>query len=387
MIGEQVDIVVVGASVAAEAFTSRLREIGYDGAILVVDRDTRMPYERPPLSKAFLTRPENTDIAVEWHETVLVVAAEAVGVDVASKTVALNELETGQHSVVGYQTLVIATGASPLRLPIEPEGVLRLRTVADAEAIRAAASPGTRVGIIGAGAIGAELATSLSENGAGVVLLDKADRPLERLLAGHLGADVTSWLQSIGVDCRWGVDLERVTGNPGSWKLHSSDGSELVCDVLVSAVGAVPVTNWLEGTGLLTDGSLICSDEGRVIAEGAEHTDIFAIGDVATHRNAAGHLYRTESWTAAADSGARLAERLAGQPVSAAEPPYFWTDVAGRKVQVLGTPSRDGVISVEFENPARGAVLYKVTAEDGTAGWIGVNAQPKIAMLRMGANV
>lgn len=387
MIAQQVDIVVVGASVAAEAFTTRLHEIGFDGTILVVDRDTRMPYERPPLSKAFLTRPEDTELAVGWHETVSIVPAEAVGVDAESKTVSLIELGSGKEFLVGYQTLVIATGASPLRLPIEPAGVLRLRTVADSEAIRGAAAPGTRVGIIGAGAIGAELATSLTENGAEVVLLDKADRPLERLLAGHLGADVTSWLQSIGVDCRWGVDLERVSGSPGTWQLHCGDGSEIACDVLVSAVGVAPVTDWLEGSGLLTEGSLICSDEGRVIADGAEHPDIFAIGDVATHRDADGHLYRTESWTAAADSGARLAERIGGQPVSPAEPPYFWTDVAGRKVQVLGTPSRDGVISVEFENPDRGAVLYKVTAEDGTEGWIGVNAQPKIAMLRMGANV
>lgn len=382
MIDEAYDLVVVGASVAAEALISRMRELGDERSVLVVDRDARMPYERPPLSKLFLTRPDTTDISVTWDESVPVVTAEAHRVDPAAHTVELQLGEEHTPRTVRYGKLVIATGASPVSLPIEPPGVLRLRTIEDSAKIRAAGTAGNRVGIIGAGAIGAELATSLRTNGADVVLLDKADRPLERLLVGHLGADVTSWLMALGIDCRWGVDIESIKGEPGNWTVILGDGSVLAFDALVSAVGARPITGWLEGSGLLTDGQLVCCPEGRVLCETGA-TDVFGIGDVVTRELANGERMRTESWSAATEHGIHLAERLTGRSPDEPEMSYFWTDVAGRKVQVLGTLHRNGAIEVEFENPSRGAVLYRVSSDDGSEGWIGVNAQPKIAMLRM----
>ena len=192
MIPDRGRIVLVGASTAGEAFVSRLRELGHEGEIVVVDRDARMPYDRPPLSKGYLTDPDDTDIDVDWADGTSIVSAEATGVDPVAKTLAVVDPD-GVSRAVPFDTLVIAAGATPVSLPIEREGVLHFRSVEDSETIRAAAGPGSRVGIIGAGAIGAELATSLSHNGAAVVLLDKADRPLERLLVGYLGADVTSW--------------------------------------------------------------------------------------------------------------------------------------------------------------------------------------------------
>ncbi|MGJ0204388.1 FAD-dependent oxidoreductase [Leucobacter sp. gxy201] len=383
MIADEYDIVVIGASVAAEAFGNRLRELGYSGELLVVDRDPSMPYERPPLSKRFLTSPEDTEIAVEWQGIAPVIAAEATGVDPLASTVELRLEESGETRRVRYGRLVIATGASPVSLPIEPEGVLRLRTLGDVERIRRAAGDGDRVGIIGAGAIGSELATSLVGNGAEVVLLDKADRPLERLLVGHLGADVASWLQAIGIDCRWGADIEQITGGPGDWTMILGDGSVLAFDALISAVGARPITSWLSDSGLLTDGQLVCDERGRVMTGKAVHETVFGIGDVITRQTVSGERIRTESWTAAAEHGTHLAETLIGREPSAPEMPYFWTDVAGRKIQVLGTLRRDGAIEVEFENPGRGAILYRVSGDDGSEGWIGVNAQPQIAMLRM----
>ncbi|GAB2572055.1 FAD-dependent oxidoreductase [Leucobacter ruminantium] len=376
-------VVVVGASVAAEAFATRLRELDYEGEILVVDRDSRMPYERPPLSKLYLTSPATTEIDVEWHETVPVTIAEATDVDADASTLTLTMATSGSARKIKYDKLVIATGATPIRLPIEPEGVMRLRTAEDSERIREAAGEGQRVGIIGAGAIGAELATSLSTIGSQVVILDKADRPLERLLVGHLGADVSSWLQSIGIDCRWSADIVSIEGKPGAWSVMLGDGNRLDFDLLVSAVGARPATAWLENSGLLTDGQLLCDPSGHVLVGSERCENIFGIGDVVTRQLDNGDRLRTESWSAAAEHGIHLAEHVAGKEAGEAEVPYFWTDVAGRKIQVLGTLRRDGAIEVEFENPARGAILYKVTGTDGSEGWIGINAQPRIAMLRM----
>lgn len=383
MIPEHCELVVVGASVAAEALVARLRELGHDGNILVVDRDPRMPYERPPLSKLYLTRPDDTDITVEWDANTPVIAAEAVSLQPQQKLLELRMNGASETQFVGFDTLVIATGATPIRLPIEPDGVLRLRTADDSAKIRAAGQPGSRVGIIGAGAIGAELATSLRQNGAEVVLMDKADRPLERLLVGHLAADVTSWLQAFGIDCRWGVDIQRIAGSPGDWTVVLGDGSVLAFDALVSAVGARPITEWLSESGLLSDGQLLCNTYGNVKTATGTVEGIYGIGDVVTRELPSGERVRTESWTSAAEHGARLADLLLSRPMLEPEISYFWTDVAGRKVQVLGSLHREGAIEVEFENPARGAIVYRVTGTDGSEGWIGVNAQPKIAMLRM----
>ena len=382
MIDGEYDLVVVGASVAAEALITRMRELGDTRSVLVIDRDERMPYERPPLSKLFLTRPDDIDISVAWDAGVPVVTAEATGVDPGANSLEVKLPTETTPRRVRYGSLVIATGASPVSLPIEPPGVLRLRTVDDSANIRRAGTAGNRVGIIGAGAIGSELATSLRTNGADVVLLDKADRPLERLLVGHLGADVTSWLMTIGVDCRWGVDIESIAGAPGNWTVVLGDGSVLAFDALISAVGARPITAWLEGSGLLIEGQLVCDADGRVQGDTGA-TNVYAIGDVVTRELAPGERTRSESWSAATEHGTQLAEHLTGHPIAIPELAYFWTDVAGRKVQVLGTLSRNGAIEVEFENPSRGAVLYKVSGDNGDEGWIGVNAQPKIAMLRM----
>ncbi|KAM9863792.1 p-cumate 2,3-dioxygenase system, ferredoxin--NAD(+) reductase component [Leucobacter sp. BZR 635] len=377
-------IVLVGASTAGEAFVTRLRELGNDEEIVIVDRDARMPYDRPPLSKGYLTDPDDTDIDVEWADGTSILVAEATGVDPVAQTVTVVDPE-GNARAVAFDTLVIAAGATPVRLPIEPEGVLHFRSVEDSERIRAAAGEGSRVGIIGAGAIGAELATSLSHNGAAVVLLDKADRPLERLLVGYLGADVTSWLQSTGVDCRWGVDIERISGAPGDWSVDLGDGSQLGFDVLVSAVGVRPTVEWLAESGLLTSGQLVCDVAGRVVTGEGPQPNIYAIGDVVTRVLPSGDTLRTESWTAAKEHGAQLAERLSGALTTPEELPYFWTDVAGRKIQVLGTLRREGSIEVEFESLSRGGIVYRVNGDDGNTGWIGVNAPARIAMLRMSA--
>lgn len=405
------DLVVVGASVAAEALVTRLREgagqgEGFAGTILVIDRDPRMPYERPPLTKRYLTDPDDTDIAVEWESGVSVTLAEATHLDAERRELTVVMGGDGSTGVVGYEQLVIATGAAPIRLPIEPDGVLRLRRAEDADRIREVAGSGARVGIIGAGAIGVELATSMNALGCAVTLLDKADRPLERLLAGHLGSEVTGWLEGLGVDCRWGVDIEGIDGAPGDWSVRLGGGEELRFDALVGAVGARPVVGWLESSGLLggdqssgderTGGQLVCDDAGRVLVPGGRQDRVFGIGDVVTRRFADGSLVRTESWSAAAEQGRQLADLLLGRSPAEAEISYFWTDVAGKKVQVLGALAREGRLWAEFENAARGAVLYRVAAGESAGeggsegagealggGWIGINAPAQIAQRRM----
>ena len=162
-------LVVVGASVAAEALTSRLLEMGYTDDILVLDADPRMPYERPPLSKNYFADPDDTKIDIEFDQSITLEVARATGVDPAGSTVTVMQDGSSEERAIGYGTLVIATGAQSIHLPFEPDGVLGLRSAEDADKIRAAADAGGKVGIIGGGAIGVELATSLRDRGAEVV--------------------------------------------------------------------------------------------------------------------------------------------------------------------------------------------------------------------------
>lgn len=375
---------VVGASVAAEALTARLRKLGYDRDILVVERDARMPYERPPLSKQFLTDPDGTTIGVDWEQNVEFEYATALGLDVESQVLQLELLDSARKVSIGYERLVIATGATPFHLPIEPEGVLSLRTAQDAEQIRQAAQPGAHIGVIGAGAIGVEIASSLRALNVKVTLFDKADRPLERLLAGHLGETVQSWLEDLGVRCELSADLLRISNASHRWEVSLGDGRELEFDALISAVGANPNVAWLADSGLLTAGQLVCDEKGYVITQSGPLPNVFAAGDVVTRQSAEGALSRTESWTAASEQGLQLAEVLVGAEVFESEQPYFWTDVAGRKIQVLGALRSDALLEVVTENPDRGAKLFQATASDGSVGWLGINSPQAIAKLRMG---
>lgn len=377
------DLVVVGASVSGEALISKLREFGYARRVLVIDRDSRMPYERPPLSKRYLSQPELADIAVEWAPGFEVTEAEAISLDPAARQVMVRFPGEVQDRPVSYERIVIATGADPIRLPIEPEGVLRLRTVEDADRIRKAATVvNARVGIIGAGAIGVELATSLRALGSEITVLDKANWPLERLLAGYLGSEVTQWLESSGITCRWGVDIAEISGEPGRWSVRLGSGEVLHFEVLLSAVGARPSVEWLESSGLLTDDRLVCDASGRVLAQGGTREHEFGIGDVVTRKLEDGSFGRTENWTAAAEQGAQLADRLLGLEAPGPECPYFWTDIGERKVQILGTLQAGNELEIEHENPERAQALYRVGGQE-TDGWIGINAQGLIARRRM----
>jgi|TARA_B100000378_G_scaffold89755_1_gene70970 3-phenylpropionate/trans-cinnamate dioxygenase ferredoxin reductase subunit len=375
-------LVVVGASVATTAFVERLRELGNSEPILVVDDDLDAPYDRPPLSKHYLTAGQQEDIAVDWSDLdVRLLPATATDVDVTEHVLRVRTADEALHDVL-YGTLVIATGAVPIRLPVEPPGTTVLRSAADARRLREQTQDGQSVIVIGAGAIGVELASSLTARGSRVVLLDRAQGPLERLLAGHLTHETTQWLEQAGVECHWGVDITRISMND-TWRVELTGEQPLEADVLVSAVGARPAVAWLADSGLLVNGALLVDDSGRVVSEsGSPAADVFAIGDVVTRRSADGSLSRTESWAAARQHGAQLAEDFCYAERQRAPLPYFWTEIAERKVQIVGELHPAAPVSLEFENPDRQSALYRIGEDEQTA-WIGINAQPRIAKLLM----
>lgn len=376
-------LVVVGASVATTAFLERLRELGDTRRVVVVDGDPDAPYDRPPLSKHFLVHADADDIVVDWSDlNAELVRAWAIGVRPDEHLLRVRDAD-GVESDIPYSALVVATGATPARLPIEPPDTLTLRSAGDARRLREMTGTPQRALIIGAGAIGVELASSLAARGSAVTLLDRATGPLERLLGGHLSGEATQWLQAAGVDCRWSVDISEIRRCGDGWNVELGDGTVLEGDVLISAVGARPAVAWLKDSGLLTDRALHVDDKGRVVTDAGVVHDVYAIGDAVTRRHLDGSTARTESWAAARQHGAWLAEDLVGTEREPEPRPYFWTEVAGRKVQVVGTLHPQMTLEVEFETPERGAVLYRAS-DAGEVAWIGVNAQPRIAKLLMG---
>jgi 3-phenylpropionate/trans-cinnamate dioxygenase ferredoxin reductase subunit len=332
--------VVVGASLAGLRAAEELRERGHDGPITVIGDEPHRPYERPPLSKQVLagTKPPEVtaiqpatgsvdDLDLDWC-----LDARATGLDLADRSVLLSG---GQR--VPFDGLVIATGASPRRLPGTDhlDGVHTLRTLDDCLAIRAAieAAP-RRIAVVGAGFIGAEVAATCRGLGIEVSIVEALPVPLERGLGPAMGAVVADLHRDHGVDVRLGVGVLGVDGGERVERIRLTEGTDLDVDLVVIGIGVTPSIEWLEGSGLSLDDGVVC-DETCLAAP-----RVVAAGDVASWPNPRfGEKMRVEHWDNAIEMGAHAARRLLagdepGEPY--APVPWFWSDQYDRKIQLAG---------------------------------------------------
>jgi 3-phenylpropionate/trans-cinnamate dioxygenase ferredoxin reductase subunit len=332
-------VVVVGASLAGLRAAEELRQHGYDGSISLIGDEQHPPYERPPLSKQVLagTRPPEVtaiepavgdldDLDIDWR-----LGTCATGLDLSGGCVLLAGGER-----VPYDGLVIATGASPRRLPGTDhlDGVHTLRTLDDCLAIRSAleASP-RRVAVVGAGFIGAEVAATCRSLGIEVSLIEALPVPLERALGAAMGSVVADLHRDHGVDVRLGVGVVRIEGGERVEQVRLTDGAVLDVDLVVVGIGVTPNTEWLEGSGLAIDDGVVC-DETCMAAPG-----VVAAGDVASWPNPLfGEKMRVEHWDNAIEMGAHAARRLlSGNGGAPYRPvPWFWSDQYDRKIQLAG---------------------------------------------------
>jgi 3-phenylpropionate/trans-cinnamate dioxygenase ferredoxin reductase subunit len=345
-------VVVVGASLAGFRAAEELRERGYVGSISLVGDEPHRPYDRPPLSKQVLAGkqpPEATalapavgsldDLALDWH-----LGETATGLDLGAREVVL-----GGGARLGFDGLVIATGASPRHLPSTDHlaGVHTLRTLDDSIAIRAAVLAGPRrVAVVGAGFIGAEVAATCRGLGVEVTLIEALAVPLERGVGPVLGSVVADVHRDHGVDVRLGVGVVRIDGGDRAERIALTDGTELDVDLVVVGVGVAPNTGWLEASGLGIDNGVVC-DETCLAVPG-----VVAAGDVARWPNRRyGETMRVEHWDNAIEMGAHAARTLladgAGGTGEAYEPvPWFWSDQYDRKIQLAGRGAVDDEVAV-----------------------------------------
>jgi NADPH-dependent 2,4-dienoyl-CoA reductase/sulfur reductase-like enzyme len=334
-------VLVVGAGVAGTRAAETLRQEGYDGALTIVGAERSAPYHRPPLSKKFLTgkvQRSGIDLAPQVDLDARVLrGASAVGVDMRERIVGVRDGD--RHEELGFDGLVIATGAYPREWPSGPvpDGVFVLRTVDDCLAIRERLDTGPRVVVVGGGFIGTEVAASCRSLGLDVVLVELAAGPLLSALGEEMAHRYTELHRQHGVDVRAGVGVDAFVGDRHVQAVRLTDGTQVPADLVLIGLGVAPATGWLDGSGLVVDDGVVC--DATCAVEGG--TDVVAAGDVARwwHPLYETHL-RIEHWDQAGRQGAAAARTLLtrGRGTPYGGVPYFWSDQYDVKLQLVGVP-------------------------------------------------
>lgn len=335
-------ITVVGASLAGLSTARALRDHSYDGRITLVGAEHHRPYDRPPLSKEFLagtmtaedlelTTPDDDALQLDWR-----LGHRAERLEPSGAAVVLN---SGERIV--SDGVVIATGARARRLPnADCLGVHTVRTLDDAVALRGELTSGARMVIIGAGFIGAEIASTASRLGMDVTVVEALPTPLAGPLGIEMGQVCAALHDDHGVRLITGVGVEALTGDRRVRSVRLIDGHELLADVVVVGIGAIPYTDWLADSGLNLDGGVLTDARCATNIPG-----VLAVGDCArSYRSFTGGAHRLEHWTNALQQPAAAAASLLGRaytPPAQHGVPYFWSDQYGSRLQFAGH-RRDG---------------------------------------------
>jgi len=332
--------VIVGASLAGAKAAETLREEGFGGAVVLIGDENERPYERPPLSKGYLLGKEARDsIFVHeagWyaeHDVDLRLGTTVAAIDRAARRVTLDSGET-----VGYDKLLISTGASPRRIRVpgaDLDGVLYLRSVADSERLGAALAAGGRVVIAGSGWIGLETAAAAREYGCEVTVVEPEPGALHRSVGPELGEVFAGLHRSHGVTFRFGEGVSELRGSGGKVSaVVTSADAELPADLVVIGIGAVPNAGLAAEAGLDVDNGILVDEALR-----SSDPDIFAAGDVANAFNPLlGRRIRVEHWGNALAGGPVAARSMLGQDASHDLVPYFYSDQYDLGMEAAGLP-------------------------------------------------
>jgi len=321
-------VVILGAGHAGGTAAALLRQYGHTGPITLIGDEPLPPYQRPPLSKAWLKGEADADSLtlkpLEFypeHQIDFRPSTRAVEIKRGAKVVRLAD-----DTEVAYDKLIIATGARAVALPIEGAelaGVMALRTAADAEALKAALGPGKSLAVVGGGYIGLEVAASGRALGAEVVVLERECRLLARVACEALSTFFKDYHEQRGVSFELDCAVQGFTGQDGRVTgVRLADGRTLPCDAVVVGVGATPNDELAAACGLNVVRGVDVDLEART-----SDPSIFAIGDVA-HRPMPiyDRMFRMESVPNALEQAKQAASAITGRPAPAGEVPWQWSD-------------------------------------------------------------
>jgi 3-phenylpropionate/trans-cinnamate dioxygenase ferredoxin reductase component len=361
-------VVIAGAGLAGVRAARALRRLGYDGRVRLLSDEDELPYDRPPLSKDFLTGKRDLDairLKLPDEDVELATGTRVAGLDPRAGT-----LRLADGTETGYDHFLVATGARPRvlqALPPAPD-IHYLRTAHDASRLRQALAGAHRVVVVGGGFIGLEVASAALSLGCEVQVIEAAPLPLAEVV----GVRVAEWLRSYhaerGMRFSCATTVSAVSRKPDSLALLLSDGSVAAADVVVVGAGVVRETDWLARAGLEVHRGLVCDQGGRTNVPG-----VFGAGDIACLHHASqctplGH------WTAAADSAERAARTIAAGggpgagngagagPGTAADDGFIWSDQGDLRLQFAGRAGPDAVPSVAAGGmDGRAFVMHYVT--------------------------
>lgn len=351
-------VVIVGASLAGARAAHSVRTAGHDGPLTLIGAEPHLPYDRPPLSKEFLTGDQEPDSlaldpdgAYDELDADVMLSTHAVGLDLEARTVAIAPAAGGNAETVPFDGLVIATGAAARPLPGVGNlaGVHTLRTLDDATAIREGLVTGARVAVVGGGFIGSEVAASAAARGCEVTVIEAAAAPLVRGLGVEMGTRVGALHGHNSVELRLGAGVDGVLGTDRVEAVALADGSRVPADLVVVGIGVVPNTAWLEGSGLQVEGGVVCDATLCCGPPG-----VYAVGDVARAPNGwlspwhGDRPIRVEHWTAAVEHGMAVGRNLVApaeaQPYNSV--PFVWSDQYDARIQIAGHPDAGDDVEV-----------------------------------------
>lgn len=371
-------VLIIGAGHAGGSVAAFLRQYGHDGPIVLAGQEDAPPYQRPPLSKAWLKGEADLEALllrplsfyaeqnIDFRPSTV-----AVSVDPEAKTVAFHD---GASET--YDLLVLATGSTARKLPV-PGGdhpdLLELRTLRDAERLKAVLGPGKRLAVVGGGYVGLEAAASARALGAEAVVIERAPRVLARVASETLSAFFTQQHRARGVEILTGAEVTAVARDG----VTLADGSVVRADAVLVGVGALACDGLARSAGLLCDDGVVVDDQART-----SDPAVFAVGDM-TRRPIpalgpvhAGRRHRLESVPNALEQAKQAAAAIVGRPGPAAEVPWFWSDQYEYKLQIAGLPF-DADRQVVRGDPGAGGFAVFHLAGDRVVCVEAVNAPPE----------
>lgn len=366
--------VVVGGGQAGAAAVSAMRAAGFTGRIVLVGGEPHLPYERPPLSKEMLVKPETAHPIIHpasFYEEKAIdcrFGDPAIAVDVEEK-----RLDLASGEAITFDKLLLATGARARPYPLLDQlgvGVHTLRTLDDAEGLRGHIWPGRRLLVVGGGVIGLEVAASAVTMGARVTVVERADRLMARGAPAPMVEALRALHETHGIDFELGAEIvEASRTSDGEITLQTADGRRFVGDLVVYGIGVELAVELAVSAGLKVEDGIVVDDCGRT-----SHPAIFAAGDVARMWNAAAgcHL-RLETWANAQNQGTGVGRAMVGGQPCDVEVPWYWTDQYGHNFQVAGSTVADEWLRRGAEGAAKytlvgltdGVVTGALTVDNG----------------------